>query len=94
MGRYAGHNAMADVFGAKLLPLHIDWYVTVLDLGSWGALYTVGWDRQVKTSGAAAKATKQTINRQRIYPPLNGSRADLLAAAAPSVQAPPVTRTK
>jgi NADH:ubiquinone reductase (H+-translocating) len=94
MGRYAGHNAMADLFGAPLLPLHIDWYVTVLDLGSWGALYTVGWDRQVKTSGAAAKATKQTINRQRIYPPLNGSRADLLAAAAPSVQAPPVTRAK
>jgi NADH:quinone reductase (non-electrogenic) len=94
MGRYAGHNAMADLFGAPLLPLHIDWYVTVLDLGSWGALYTVGWDRQVKTSGAAAKVTKQTINRQRIYPPLNGSRADLLAAAAPSVQAPPVTRAK
>ena len=48
---------------------------------------------QVKTTGAAAKVTKQTINRQRIYPPLIGSRADLLAAAAPSVQAPPITRT-
>jgi NADH dehydrogenase len=93
MGRYAGHNVVADLFGEPLLPLHIDWYVTVLDLGAWGALYTVGWDRQVRTSGAAAKLTKQTINRQRIYPPLNGSRADLLAAAAPSVQAPPVTRT-
>jgi NADH dehydrogenase len=46
----------------------------------------------VYTTGAAAKATKQTINHQRIYPPLNGSRADLLAAAAPSVQAPPPTR--
>jgi NADH dehydrogenase len=94
MGRYAGHNVVADLFGAPLLPLHIDWYVTVLDLGSWGALYTTGWDRQVKTSGAAAKVTKQTINGQRIYPPLNGNRADLLAAAAPSVQAPPVTQTK
>jgi NADH dehydrogenase len=93
MGRYAGHNVMAELSGEPLLPLHIDWYVTVLDLGAWGALYTVGWDRQVKTTGAAAKITKQTINRQRIYPPLNGSRADLLAAAAPSVQAPPVTRT-
>jgi NADH dehydrogenase len=94
MGRYAGHNAMADLYGAPMLPLHIDWYVTVLDLGSWGALYTVGWDRQVKTSGAAAKLTKQTINRQRIYPPLNGSREDLLAAAAPSVQAAPPTQAK
>jgi len=92
MGRYAGHNVMADLFGAPMLPLHIDWYVTVLDLGRWGALYTVGWDRRVKTSGAAAKITKQTINRQRIYPPQSGSRADLLAAAAPSVQAPPPTQ--
>jgi NADH dehydrogenase len=94
MGRYAGHNVVADLFGEPMLPLHIDWYVTVLDLGSWGALYTEGWDRQVKTSGAAAKVTKQTINRQRIYPPLNGSRADLLAAAAPSVQAPPPTKAR
>jgi NADH dehydrogenase len=93
MGRYAGHNVMADLFGEPMLPLHIDWYVTVLDLGGWGALYTTGWDRQVHTTGAAAKATKQTINHQRIYPPLNGSRADLLAAAAPSVQTPPPTRT-
>jgi NADH dehydrogenase len=94
MGRYAGHNVVADLFGEPMLPLHIDWYVTVLDLGGWGALYTVGWDRQVKTTGAAAKVTKQTINRERIYPPQSGSRADLLAAAAPSVQAPPPTRAK
>ncbi len=57
MGRYAGHNVVADLYGAPLLPLHIDWYVTVLDLGGWGALYTVGWDRVVKTTGAAAKVT-------------------------------------
>ena len=94
MGRYAGHNVVADLFGEPMLPLHIDWYVTVLDLGGWGALYTTGWDRQVKTIGAAAKVTKQTINRQRIYPPLNGNRADLLAAAAPSVQAAPATQVK
>jgi NADH:quinone reductase (non-electrogenic) len=93
MGRYAGHNVVADLFSEPMLPLNVDWYVTVLDLGRWGALYTTGWDRQVRATGAAAKATKQTINHQRIYPPLNGSRADLLAAAAPSVQAPPPTRT-
>jgi NADH:ubiquinone reductase (H+-translocating) len=92
MGRYAGHNVVADLFGEPMLPLTIDWYVTVLDLGGWGALYTTGWDRQVRTTGAAAKLTKQTINHRRIYPPLNGSRDDLLAAAAPTVQAPPAER--
>jgi NADH dehydrogenase len=75
-----------------MLPLEIDWYVTVLDLGSWGALHTVGWDRQLHASGAAAKATKQVINQQRIYPPRNGVRAELLAAAAPTVQKPPTPR--
>lgn len=94
MGRFAGHNAAADLFGQPLLPLDIDWYVTVLDLGSWGALYTTGWDRRVHSTGAAAKATKKTINQQRIYPPRSGSRADILAAAAPTLQAPPPTRAK
>lgn len=92
MGRFAGHNVVADLFGEKLLPLNIDWYVTVLDLGAWGALYTTGWDREVHTSGAAAKLTKQTINQQRIYPPRNGDRAALLAAAAPTIQTAPPTR--
>ncbi|NEU98356.1 NAD(P)/FAD-dependent oxidoreductase [Bradyrhizobium uaiense] len=92
MGRFAGHNVVADLFGEKLLPLAIDWYVTVLDLGAWGALYTTGWDREVRTTGAAAKLTKQTINQQRIYPPRNGDRTALLAAAAPTIQAAPPTR--
>jgi NADH dehydrogenase len=89
MGRFAGHNVAADLFGQPMLPLNIDWYVTVLDLGSWGALHTVGWDRRVYSTGSSAKATKQTINHKRIYPPRTGSRADLFAAAAPTVQAPP-----
>ncbi|MBB4372402.1 NADH dehydrogenase [Bradyrhizobium sp. cir1] len=91
MGRFAGHNVVADLAGEPMLPLRIDWYVTVLDLGSWGALYTEGWDREVRATGAAAKATKETINRKRIYPPLTGSKDDLFAAAAPIVQAPPPT---
>jgi NADH dehydrogenase len=91
MGRFAGNNVVAELLGQPMLPLDIDWYVTVLDLGAWGAVYTIGWDRQLSTSGAAAKATKQTINRQRIYPPRNGVRADLLAAAAPTLQKPPPT---
>ena len=92
MGRFAGHNVVADLFGQPMLPLAIDWYVTVLDLGGWGALYTVGWDRKVHATGAAAKLTKQTINHDRIYPPRSGSREALFAAAAPTIQAAPVMR--
>ncbi|RZN07552.1 proton-conducting membrane transporter [Bradyrhizobium genosp. SA-3] len=94
MGRFAGHNVVADLAGLPMLPLRIDWYVTVLDLGGWGALYTEGWDRKVRATGAAAKVTKETINRRRIYPPLTGSKEELFAAAAPMVQAPPPKATK
>ncbi len=89
MGRFAGHNVVCDLFGLPMLPLSIDWYVTVLDLGPWGAVYTNGWDRHVVAQGSVAKRTKQTINCQRIYPPLNRNRAEILAAAAPIVQTPP-----
>jgi NADH dehydrogenase len=92
MGRFAGHNVVADLFGQDMLPLDVNYYVTVLDLGAWGALYTTGWDRRLHSSGAAAKVTKQTINHQRIYPPRTGSAADLLAAAVPTVQAAPVVK--
>jgi NADH dehydrogenase len=89
MGRFAGHNVVCDLFDLPMLPLQIPWYVTVLDLGSWGAVYTEGWDRHLVAKGAAAKKTKQLINCQRIYPPLTGNRQEILAAAAPVVQAPP-----
>ena len=89
MGRYAGHNAAADLLGKPLLPLHIGWYTTILDLGPWGAVYTNGWDRHVIATGPAAKVAKQTINCQRIYPPRTKEREDILAAAAPVIQAPP-----
>ena len=94
MGRYAGHNAAADLLGKPLLPLHIGWYTTILDLGPWGAVYTNGWDRHVIASGPAAKVTKQTINCHRIYPPRTKKREDILAAAAPVVQPPPEIDTK
>jgi NADH:ubiquinone reductase (H+-translocating) len=90
MGRYAGYNVVSDLIDEPMLSLGIPWYVTVLDLGPAGALYTEGWDRQVVAIGAEAKATKRTINTQRIYPPLTGDRAALLAAAAPQLQTRPV----
>jgi NADH:ubiquinone reductase (H+-translocating) len=93
MGRYAGYNVIGDLLGAPLLSLRIPWYVTVLDLGPAGAVYTEGWDRQVVSTGATAKATKMVINTKRIYPPGSADgpadRAALLAAAAPEVQTPP-----
>jgi NADH dehydrogenase len=89
MGRYAGYNVISDLFDEPLLALRIPWYVTVLDLGPAGAVYTEGWDRVVVSRGAAAKKTKLTINTRRIYPPLTGNRGDLLAAAAPELQARP-----
>jgi NADH dehydrogenase len=89
MGRFAGHNVVADLFGEPMLPLRIDWYVTVLDLGGWGALYTVGWDRRVFSTGHEAKVIKEMINQKRIYPPRHGTAQEILAAAAPTVQAPP-----
>jgi NADH:ubiquinone reductase (H+-translocating) len=89
MGRFAGHNAVCDLLGEPMLPLSIPWYTTILDLGPWGAVYTEGWDREVVAQRAAAKRTKETINRQRIYPPRSRDRQEILAAAAPIVQAPP-----
>ena len=89
MGRFGGYNAAADLLGRPLLPMRIDWYTTILDLGAWGAVYTEGWDRQVVTQGPAAKQTKRLINCQRIYPPLTGDRRAILDAAAPVIQAPP-----
>lgn len=89
MGRFAGHNAVCDLLGLPLLPLRIDWYTTILDLGPWGALYTEGWDRRVVATGEVAKRTKRLINGERIVPPLTGDRAAIFAAAAPVIQRPP-----
>ncbi|MGA7264200.1 MAG: FAD-dependent oxidoreductase [Stellaceae bacterium] len=93
MGRVAGHNIVCDLVGQPQIPLNIGYYVTCLDLGQWGAVFTQGWDRQVTATGADAKQTKQTINRQRIYPPRSRDPAEILAAAAPVIQAPPRKET-
>jgi NADH:ubiquinone reductase (H+-translocating) len=89
MGRFAGHNVICDLLGLPMLALHIEWYVTVLDLGPWGAVYTQGWDRKVAATGETAKRTKQTINCQRIYPPLSRDPVAIREAGAPVVQVAP-----
>jgi NADH:ubiquinone reductase (H+-translocating) len=89
MGRFAGYNVVSHLLDKPMLPLQIDWYVTCLDLGPSGAVFTQGWDREVTKIGEEAKRIKETINRQRIYPPRSRDRREILDAAAPMVQAPP-----
>jgi NADH dehydrogenase len=91
MGRLSGHNAVCDLLGLDdLVPLDIDRYVTCMDLGPSGAIYTQGWDREVVATGTDAKTIKETINRVRIYPPRSRDRAEILQAAAPVIQAPAI----
>jgi NADH dehydrogenase len=82
LGRSSGYNVAADLLGLELLPYSQVRYVTCLDLGPWGAVYTEGWDRTVKMSGAEAKALKTKINTIWIYPP-QANRAEALEAAGP-----------
>ncbi|WP_454735849.1 NAD(P)/FAD-dependent oxidoreductase [Cupriavidus necator] len=82
LGRSAGHNVAADLLGETPIPYSQPKYVTCLDLGPWGAVYTEGWDRQVKLVGAEAKALKTQINTEWIYPP-SADRAEALAWADP-----------
>lgn len=82
LGAFAGNNAAAELLGQRCQPYHQKAYVTCLDLGETGALFTRGWDRQVEMTGAKAKATKREINTVWIYPP-RADRAAALAAADP-----------
>jgi NADH dehydrogenase len=82
MGAFAGYNAAAELLGVPSKPYHQKVYVTCLDLGEAGALFTRGWDRKVEMVGDVAKATKREINTVWIYPP-KAERAAALAAADP-----------
>jgi NADH:ubiquinone reductase (H+-translocating) len=69
LGRVAGHNAAAELVGLPLHAYNQPKYVTCLDLGSWGALYTEGWDRQICLTRQEGKNLKREINTKWIYPP-------------------------
>ncbi|AIB42492.1 NAD(P)/FAD-dependent oxidoreductase [Pseudomonas sp. FP1911] len=84
LGRYAGNNVAADLIGVAPMAYSQPKYVTCLDLGAWGAVYTEGWDRQLKLVGQEAKELKQQINSVWIYPPA-ADRAVALAAADPLI---------
>ncbi|BAL73968.1 NAD(P)/FAD-dependent oxidoreductase [Bradyrhizobium cosmicum] len=82
MGAFAGNNAAAELLGVPTRPYHQKAYVTCLDLGEAGALFTRGWERKVEMVGDQAKKTKREINTVWIYPPL-AERAAALASADP-----------
>lgn len=69
LGKFAGNNAAAGLLGVVPLPYRQENYVTCLDLGAWGAVYTEGWDQQVKLTRAEAKKLKRSITSELIYPP-------------------------
>lgn len=69
LGKFAGNNAAADLLEVTPLPYRQENYVTCLDLGAWGAVYTEGWDQQVKLTRAEAKKLKLSIVSELIYPP-------------------------
>ncbi|HDS1705517.1 NAD(P)/FAD-dependent oxidoreductase [Pseudomonas putida] len=86
LGRHAGNNAAAELIGVAQMAYSQPKYVTCLDLGAWGAVYTEGWDREVSPpeDKAEAKALKRQINSVWIYPPA-ADRAAALAAADPLI---------
>lgn len=84
LGRHAGNNVAAQLLGVDPTPYSQPKYVTCLDLGAWGAVYTEGWDRQVKLVRQEGKTLKTQINTQWIYPPA-ADRVSALAAADPMI---------
>ncbi|RLU05667.1 FAD-dependent oxidoreductase [Pseudomonas prosekii] len=80
LGRHAGNNVAAQLLGVEPTPYSQPKYVTCLDLGAWGAVYTEGWDRQVKLVKQEGKALKTTINTVWIYPPAADRQAAWAAA--------------
>lgn len=79
-GRHAGYNAVAFLTDNPLKAYRQPDYLTCLDLGAYGSLYTEGWDRKIIFKGADARKYKQHINRERIYPPVNGDQTALYQA--------------
>ncbi|MFC5698921.1 NAD(P)/FAD-dependent oxidoreductase [Pseudomonas sp. GCM10022186] len=84
LGRSAGNNAAASLLGGAPIPYSQPKYVTCLDLGAWGAVFTEGWDRQIRFERQEGKSIKQEINGVWIYPPA-ADRATALAAADPMI---------
>ncbi len=72
MGKYAGRNAACDLLGQPFRRYRQPDYTTCLDLGRFGAVFTNGFDRKLKTFGPEAKKRKRWINTEVINPPNPG----------------------
>lgn len=79
-GKFAGHNAVNLMFGKDMMPYSQPRYATCLDLGSENALFTTGWERNIKMSGPDAKALKNQIVTQWIYPAQSAEEAVRMSA--------------
>lgn len=82
LGRFAGENAARDLVGLPTIPYLQPPYITCLDLGRSGAVFTRGWERTVELTGAEAKAMKRRINTEVIYPPADATREALLTLSS------------
>lgn len=69
LGRFVGYNVAASLLNVEPLAYRQVNYVTCLDLGAWGAVYTEGWDQEVKLTREDAKKLKLSITSELIYPP-------------------------
>jgi NADH:ubiquinone reductase (H+-translocating) len=76
-GKFVGVNVASDLLGRRQVPFAPDPYVTCLDLGSYGAVLTTGWDRVVAETREEAKSLKRSINGEWIYPPLDDAETIL-----------------
>src|SRR4029453_15765899 len=65
MGAFAGNNAAAELLGVATRPYHQKAYVTCLDLGDAGALFTRGWERKAEMVGEVANKNNQENNQAR-----------------------------
>jgi len=82
LGKFAGHNAAASLLNIAPYPYRQVNYVTCLDLGAWGAVYTEGWEQAVKSVRDEAKKIKIAITNELIYPPA-ADKTVAFAAADP-----------
>ena len=68
LGKWAGHNAVNDLFSQPLKPYSYKDYVTCVDLGQQDGMLTTGWERKLVASGLEGKNIKMEVTTKLIYP--------------------------
>ena len=76
LGKYAGENAARDLLGMRLLEYSQPRYVTCLDLGCSGTVFSEGWERVPVLTGDRATAIKTDIKHARfIHQPVTATKS-------------------